>query len=151
MLAIRIAKAHKTTSCVASTLLGKILPLDLRVRETAELHKIKRGMPLDIHLDRPIESKVSMFNLPSPPKRKPLSFKDVYKEEDLKELGRDIPQLFTDGSKIEGKVGAAVVCYENGREKFNSKFKLDNHCSVFHAELAAILRAVDLTIRKKTV
>ncbi|CAK1592561.1 unnamed protein product [Parnassius mnemosyne] len=59
------------------------------------------------------------------------------------------PAIYTDGSKIAGKVGAAVSCWENGRETHKVKIKLGNHCSVFQAELVAILKALSIIKSKR--
>lgn len=51
-------------------------------------------------------------------------------------------EIFTDGSKFEGKVGCAFVVYWQGIEIANRKFKLPNHCSAYQAELTAIEKAI---------
>lgn len=58
-------------------------------------------------------------------------------------------QIYTDGSKIEGRVGAALSCWRDGREIKNRKFKLQAFCSVFQAEMLALLRATDLALKAK--
>lgn len=50
-------------------------------------------------------------------------------------------QIYTDGSKVEGKVGAAFSAWENGSEIKVEKHKLSEYCSVYQAELYALLRA----------
>ncbi|CAG4991036.1 unnamed protein product [Parnassius apollo] len=53
-------------------------------------------------------------------------------------------QTSTDGSKIEGRVGAALTWWEDGREISSSTFRLDPSCTVFQSELYALLRATKL-------
>ncbi|KOB77015.1 Non-LTR retrotransposon CATS [Operophtera brumata] len=52
------------------------------------------------------------------------------------------PQIYTDGSKIEGKVGAALTCWSEGKESRFSTFRLESHNTVFQSELYALYRAV---------
>ncbi|KAF9415654.1 hypothetical protein HW555_006753 [Spodoptera exigua] len=54
------------------------------------------------------------------------------------------PQIYTDGSKIEGKVGAAVTWWENGEESKYSTFGLEPHNTVFQSEMYALFRAVKM-------
>mgnify|MGYP006279769371 CR=1 FL=1 len=48
--------------------------------------------------------------------------------------------MFTDGSKLDGRVGGGVFCKE---PPIKLKFRLPDHCSVFQAEVSAIKEAVD--------
>ncbi|KAJ8703805.1 hypothetical protein PYW07_013099 [Mythimna separata] len=54
------------------------------------------------------------------------------------------PQIYTDGSKIEGKVGAALTWWEGGKESMSSTFGLEPHNTVFQSEMYALFRAVRL-------
>ncbi|GBN97535.1 hypothetical protein AVEN_125371-1 [Araneus ventricosus] len=49
--------------------------------------------------------------------------------------------IFTDGSKINGQVGAAFNVFDPAHTG-DFQFRLDNHCSVFQAELTAIKLAL---------
>ena len=51
--------------------------------------------------------------------------------------------IFTDGSKIGGKVGAAAVIIKNDIILHQSTFKLHERCSNNQAEQVAILRALE--------
>ncbi|GFT19404.1 RNase H domain-containing protein [Trichonephila clavipes] len=51
---------------------------------------------------------------------------------------------FTDGSKLNGRVGLACVIYEKGVEYVTFQHRLRNECSVFQAELLCINLAVKL-------
>ncbi|XP_013165040.1 PREDICTED: uncharacterized protein LOC106115905, partial [Papilio xuthus] len=50
--------------------------------------------------------------------------------------------IFTDGSKLEGKVGAALSVWHGDAETKTRKLKLENYCTVFQAELLALNEAV---------
>ncbi|KOB75196.1 Non-LTR retrotransposon CATS [Operophtera brumata] len=52
------------------------------------------------------------------------------------------PQIFTDGSRIEGKVGAALSWWNEGKERKFYTFRLESHNTVFQSELYALYRAV---------
>ncbi|GBP04179.1 hypothetical protein EVAR_19129_1 [Eumeta japonica] len=52
------------------------------------------------------------------------------------------PRIFTDGSRIEGKVGAALTEWRDGRETWYSTLRLDPFCTVFQAEMVALQRAI---------
>ncbi|XP_017468200.1 PREDICTED: uncharacterized protein LOC108360437 [Rhagoletis zephyria] len=53
---------------------------------------------------------------------------------------RDAIRFYTDGSKLENRVGGGVYSEKLGIKR---SFRLPDHCSVFQAELAAIQEAVD--------
>ena len=48
--------------------------------------------------------------------------------------------IFTDGSKMESGVGAAVYC---ANPTISEAYKLPNHCSIFQAEVFAIGKAAE--------
>ncbi|KOB75409.1 TRAS3 protein [Operophtera brumata] len=57
--------------------------------------------------------------------------------------------IYTDGSKIQGKVGAAYTCWTNGVETEKRKMKLEPFCTVYQAELYALYQATELLHRAK--
>nr|XP_026487154.1 uncharacterized protein LOC113394160 [Vanessa tameamea] len=148
LFAIKIAKSYKTVSLTASTLLANILPLDLRVQENANLYRHKRGKPLDDYPGRKIEWKASPYELPHPSKRLPLPHGTITNEQQLQELDTDWAQLYTDGSKINNRVGGAVTWFCDDSENIYTSFRLENYCSVYQVELMAILKGLQL-LRKK--
>ena len=52
-------------------------------------------------------------------------------------------EIYADGSKDEGKVGAGVVIYSNKQLVTQCKYKLQNCCSNNQAEQVAILKALE--------
>ena len=59
------------------------------------------------------------------------------------EIPHNVIKIFTDGSKIGGKVGAAAVIIKDDIVLHQSKFKLHENCSNNQAEQVEILRALE--------
>ncbi|XP_052750082.1 uncharacterized protein LOC128200503 [Galleria mellonella] len=149
LFAIKICKGHRTTSFSASVVLAGILPLKLKAIEQAELYLIKRGEPLDELPGREFESRTPVSSLPHPTNRKAISFKIINNQSELDDvIDNNWPRFFTDGSKIEGKVGGSVTCWLENKEVYFTSFRLEDFCSVFQAELAAILKAIEVMGKK---
>ncbi|GBP61691.1 Putative 115 kDa protein in type-1 retrotransposable element R1DM [Eumeta japonica] len=99
-----------------------------------------RGCPPDIRLERPVD----FHEMPHPAHTPELGFESV---EDLDPSTVDRlaivgPHIYTDGSKIEGKVGAALTEWRDEMESRNSAFRLESFCTVFQAEMFALHRAI---------
>ncbi|GBP65255.1 Putative 115 kDa protein in type-1 retrotransposable element R1DM [Eumeta japonica] len=93
----------------------------------------------NICADRELESPVDFCELPHPAHIPELGFESV---EDLDPTTIDRlaivrPHIYTDGSKIEGKVGAALTEWRDGVESGNSAYRLESFCTVFQAEIEA--------------
>ncbi|XP_023212917.1 uncharacterized protein LOC111615713 [Centruroides sculpturatus] len=56
-------------------------------------------------------------------------------------------EIYTDGSKTNEGTGAAIVVYERNEEIYSQKYKLEEYCSNFQAELLAIYKAVEWCIQ----
>ncbi|XP_023217402.1 uncharacterized protein LOC111619815 [Centruroides sculpturatus] len=52
-------------------------------------------------------------------------------------------QIFTDGSKLDSKVGCAFVAYKDDHEIHSEQYRLSDHCTAFQAELTAIGKATN--------
>ncbi len=52
-------------------------------------------------------------------------------------------EVYTDGSKIGDKVGAAGAVIENGKTVLQMQFKLHGHCTNIQAEQIAILKTLE--------
>ncbi|XP_049875608.1 uncharacterized protein LOC126380835 [Pectinophora gossypiella] len=152
----KICKGYRTISLNAALILAGILPLDLRVQEAATFYEAKRGRPLE-HLeggdmaDREIEEKECFLNALHPASEEDIEFQCLENTDPqtLEEYHIDGNMIFTDGSKIEGKVGAALSRWLDGGEVEYKKFKLEPYCSVFQAELFALWRAVEMASAHK--
>lgn len=106
------------------------------------LYKIKRGKPWELIAGRPIETKKSYHEAQHPAKKIRIEYGYIDEESDSKEqLNGNDTIVYMDGSKIEGKVGAAVSVWRDGREICAEKVKLENFYIVFQGELYALHRA----------
>lgn len=140
----KICKAYKTVSLNSALLLSGLLPLDLRIQEAASLYEAKRGKPQPHIGDRQLETKAPYTSATHPAESKRLSFQLLENEEGMEPMEN---QLFTDGSKIEGKVGASLSCWNSGAETKAQKFKLETYCTVFQAEMLAVLKATEYVLK----
>ncbi|XP_050670435.1 uncharacterized protein LOC126969152 [Leptidea sinapis] len=148
----KISRAYKTASLGAALILSGILPLDLRIREVAELYRYKRGEDIDDMADRKAEQRVSFLDAPHPALAPEVEFcclEETQTETDVVEVqddpgeGEGYLQVYTDGSKIQGRVGAGISYRRRGLEVRARKLKLENYCSVFQAEMCAISKAIE--------
>ncbi|XP_045458937.1 uncharacterized protein LOC123669339 [Melitaea cinxia] len=70
-----------------------------------------------------------------------LEFKCLVDQEQFTANSENEVNIFTDGSKIEGKVGAALSVWTGAAEARTLKLALLSYCTVYQAELLAICRA----------
>ncbi|CAK1589897.1 unnamed protein product [Parnassius mnemosyne] len=139
-------KNHKSVPYCIPTLgasIGWSIPLDLRVQEAASLFVAKRGKLQSVLADRVVETKVSCTELPHPASDMDLKFICLINEDETRRNNIQSLRIFTDGSKIEGKVGAALYFWNSAAEIRTLKLKLWDHCTVYQAELLAIYMATE--------
>ena len=142
----KIVRAHRTVSLNASLVLAGLLPLDLRVQETAALYEIKReGSDMALG-DRQIERRVGPYGLQHPAERTELRFVSLEDREQVERHNCQAVRMFTDGSKFDEGVGAAISIWNDEAETRAFKLKLASHCSVYQAELLALCRATTLML-----
>ncbi|XP_072933661.1 uncharacterized protein [Epargyreus clarus] len=147
--AIKAIRGFRTISTTAAIALAEFTPLDLAIHEVhvAEQTKLTGKtayLPRDVDLEKP----TPVAELLHPANRVSMKILDTQDKQDPgNTTGPPICCIFTDGSKQEdGSVGAAFVSYvpvnTNTRMKNTTKkYKLHKCCSVFQAELFAILKA----------
>ncbi|KAG6446893.1 hypothetical protein O3G_MSEX004674 [Manduca sexta] len=139
----KLTKAYRTASLNSTLLLAGILPLDIRVRETALLYEVKRGYSQRVVGDREIEAPVAFASLDHPAERSSGSFQCLVDGAELAQHVGEGLSIFTDGSKIDGKVGAALSIWNGAAETSTRKLRLEPYCSVYQAELLALRKAVE--------
>ncbi|KAL0830238.1 hypothetical protein ABMA28_002449 [Loxostege sticticalis] len=137
----KLCKSYRTVSLHSALTLAGILPLDLRIQEAAALYETKRGSPLPELGDRETESKVGFAETPHPALHMDIIFERLEDQSLVDRHNVQEVRIFTDGSKIEGKVGAALSVWKGESEIRNQKFSLSAYCTVYQAELLAICKA----------
>ncbi|CAH2106387.1 unnamed protein product [Euphydryas editha] len=148
----KICKAYRTVSLTSALVLSGLLPLDLRIREAAMLYKTKKGHCVDfLPPGRELERRVGPMQNPHPSLLITTEYErlESLNPQILEEHHIDGPLIYTDGSKIEGKVGAALTWWDQGREVRHSTFRLESHNTVFQSEMYALFRAVDMARQSK--
>ncbi|GBP45066.1 Putative 115 kDa protein in type-1 retrotransposable element R1DM [Eumeta japonica] len=106
-IALKACRAYRMVSLYSTLILARLLPLDIRVRKAAKLCEVKRLKELgDICADRELERPVDFRELPHPVHTPEFGFESI---EDLDPPTMDRlaivgPHVYTDGSRIEGKV-----------------------------------------------
>ncbi|KAL0870224.1 hypothetical protein ABMA27_006364 [Loxostege sticticalis] len=137
----KLCKSYRTVSLHSALTLAGILPLDLRIQEAAALYETKRGSPLPELGDRETESRVGFAETPHPAMHMDIRFERLEDQSLVDRHNVQEVRIFTDGSKIEGKVGAALSIWKGESEVRNQKFSLSAYCTVYQAELLAICKA----------
>nr|BAA07467.1 ORF2 [Bombyx mori] len=138
----KLCRAYRTVSLNSALLMAGILPLDLRVREAASLFEAKKGVCQSWLGDREIERMSSAMDAPHPAEQQSLEFGNLVDEEQYNNLNHLDVRIFTDGSKIEGRVGAALSIWDGEVEIRSLKLALAPYCTVYQAELLALSYAV---------
>lgn len=108
----------------------------------------KRGVYQPWLGDREIERIFSAIESPHPAENSALEFK-ILADEELIQCTENIEvHIFTDGSKIEARVGAALPTWHGEAETRASKLAVSLHCTVYQAELLALCKAVSEILRR---
>ncbi|XP_061382538.1 uncharacterized protein LOC133320015 [Danaus plexippus] len=147
--ALKAIRGFRTVSTSAALALALFTPLDLKVKEAnrVEATRLTGSSPLlPAHIT--LESPTPPHLLLHPAHRHTYDSHTFWTQNEVQEFqSRAHPNTthtFTDGNKLEdGTVGAAFVSYDRGRNPVSKKFKLHNSCTVFQAELLAILKACE--------
>jgi len=132
MINIKVAKAYRTISFKASCIVARVPPIGTAIEEKARLYKIKQNA----------EQREYECDIPLPVKDWPHPGRRLI----LMEISDSKPysvEIYTDGSKIGGKVGAGVALYVDKVLRMQYKYKLHNTCSNNQAEQTAILKSLE--------
>jgi ribonuclease HI len=125
---IKIARAFSTLSYEASCVLAGVRPIWLVIEEKAQNYKATHN---NNEFDAPLEVKHWPHPAEIPSLKAPI------------EIPLNVINIFTDGSKIRGKVGAAAVIIKDDIVLHKSKYKLHDRCSNNQAEQVAIQKALE--------
>ncbi|XP_018333519.1 uncharacterized protein LOC108742717 [Agrilus planipennis] len=142
ILAVKAAAAYRTVSTDAALVLGRILPFDLLLQETAKRYRHLAGRPRDNEINdvqlgnRQIERRFIMEDTTHPADLDNFRFHNGV---------RDAFETvyYTDGSRQEdGRAGGAFVLYHGETELHREKFTLADNSSIFQCELVALRQAL---------
>lgn len=145
----KICRAYRTVSLNSALVLAGILPIDLRIDEVARLYEAKRGVSLPLLSGWEVEQMAPMIYAPHPAENFKIEFNNLINEIDYS-ITKDLDiRIFTDGSKIEDKVGAAISVWNREAETKAIKLAMPYFCTVYQAELLALCKAAE-EIEKRT-
>ncbi|XP_037301216.1 uncharacterized protein LOC119191414 [Manduca sexta] len=143
----KLTKAYRTVSLNSALLLAGILPLDIRARENASLYEIKRGYSRRVVGDREVERPVAYGELEHPAQRSMVRYRCLADGAEVNQITSQCLCIYTDGSKIQDRVGAAISIWENAAETRSKKFKMESFCTVYQAELLALHGATEEAVK----
>ncbi|XP_060806495.1 uncharacterized protein LOC132903133 [Amyelois transitella] len=104
----RMTRSYRTVSLNAALVLAGILPLDLKVREAAALYEARRGVPVPWLSGREVEHRAKFAVQPHPAETVAVQFQCLESRADVDANSSWEVCVYTDGSKIEDTVGAAL-------------------------------------------
>jgi hypothetical protein len=132
LINIKTAKAYRTISFEASCLMAGVPPIGIAIAEKAHLYKRKHGIERS---EYECDMSLPVTEWPHPARRVTIM--------ETSELASYPTEIYTDGSKVGGKVGAGVASYSDRRLVRQCKYTLQNCCSNNQAEQAVALKSVE--------
>lgn len=142
----KIIKSYRTVSLNSALVIAGLLPLDIRIREAASLFEIKKGYSQRLVGDAEIEKPTAFVDVVHPVEQIEIGYSCLADGAETSQDENNCLKIYTDGSKIQGKVGAALSIWTSGAETKTRKLKLANFCTVYQAELLALSEAVKLAL-----
>ncbi|GBN76382.1 hypothetical protein AVEN_35649-1 [Araneus ventricosus] len=138
---VQIAKTYKTVSSEALQVLTGLVPLDLVPdKEVTKFNLFNRGIPINI---KDKEYSFQDFDLVNKLDLLPWEKGGISWSLDSDPNGR-FKKIFTDGSKLNGRVGSGIVCLSEASDIiWKLEIRLNDEASVFIAEAEAIQMAVE--------
>ncbi|XP_049880350.1 uncharacterized protein LOC126376843 [Pectinophora gossypiella] len=147
--ALKMCRAYRMVSLNSALVLAGILPLDLRIQEAASLYEARRGVCHPALAGGEIERVASALQMPHPAERRAIELRHLVDEEHYRENCDFEVRIFTDGSKIEGKVGAALSIWTGAAETKTRKLALPSYYTVYQAELLALCEATREALKRR--
>jgi len=133
---IKIEKTYRTISYKTSCVMAGVPPIGIVFAGKVRLYKRKHGL----------ESSEHPCDKPLPVNEWPRMARCVIITETSKLTTYPV-EIYMDGSKDGGKVGAGVAIYSNKQLKTQCKYKLQNYCSNNQAEQIAILKVLEQLLK----
>ncbi|GIX77305.1 uncharacterized protein CDAR_276451 [Caerostris darwini] len=140
---LNITKCYKSVSTDALQVLAGIPPLDLKLKFSSIIFKLKIGSQPYTLQNSVIQPQSFNHKKPMIPPWTKAAFSWNYFNNSNITAGT---LIYTDGSKMNNRVGGAFVAYDKGKEIFSHGFRLSDHETVFSAERMAIEAAIDFVI-----
>ncbi|GBP15240.1 hypothetical protein EVAR_92241_1 [Eumeta japonica] len=137
-ITLKECRAHHTVSLHSVLILSGLLPLDIRAREGAWLFEVKRGKDLgDTFVGRELEKPVYFGELPHPARVPEMGYESVENldSQALDRLAVVGLHIYTDRSRIEGKVGAVLTEWRDREETWYSMLRFDPFFQAHDARL----------------
>ena len=131
LINIKIAKVYGTISFEASCLMAGVPPIGIVIAGKIQLYHRKHGIERsEFECDMPLPVK----EWPHPAQRVTI----------LDTSTQTYPtEIYTDGSKVGGKVGAGVAIFSDKRLVRQCKYRLQTCCSNNQPEQVAILKSLE--------
>jgi ribonuclease HI len=137
LMNIRIAKSYRTVSNEALCIITGLIPIDIKIEETAQLLQItnrnKREYDRKTNWPQNIDYDVQPKDWLHPADT--VRITEHNEESDI--------QIFTDGSKCEHGVGAGIALFIQSKLVHQMRFTLYNNGSNNQAEQLAIVKALE--------
>ncbi|XP_035231613.1 ribonuclease H-like [Stegodyphus dumicola] len=144
LVMLSITKCFRTVSNACLFTLSGCEPIYLIAQRDCILFVLKYGRRSDKVFDLQVDiSNIEIYKIVN--KVHPALLTDYFW--DKKFPTHEGHEIFTDGSKIDERVGCSFVAYLNG---FIKKFRLSDNSTVFQAEVFAILKSLEWILGKDT-
>lgn len=104
------------------------------------MYEARRGLSRLVLGDREVERVVAFAEVPHPSEYMAISFACLMTQADVERCAVQTVRIYTDGSKIDGKVGASLSMWSDGAEIQADKLGLSAYCTVCQTGLLAIYR-----------
>jgi ribonuclease HI len=137
---LRVCKAYRTSAADSLCVIAGLMPLHLKAQMRYEQCKVQtEGFLVRENVNIPIQQRILSTRHPS-----------IEIEHFTNPTSTHTPlAIYTDGSKMEGRVGFAFVTFYEEEEICNEFYRLPDFCSVFQAELLAIRKALEYILVKE--
>ena len=132
LINIKTAKAYRTLSYEASCIMAGVKPIRIVLEEKIQLYEVKHNL---VRREQEFDLPLLVKDWPHPAMKVNIS--------KVNKATKYPIEIFTDGSKINDKVGASIAIFVDKLLAKECKFKLHNSCSNNQAEQIAILKSLE--------